>query len=366
LKTRLTIKPRLSTFARRLLAEWVRLGLPVADESIVVAVSGGADSSALLLALEELTRRKKLKLKLTVAHLDHGLRKESRKDAEWVAQLAKSLGGDIDVAIGKANLKRNRKTIGDQPETNLEQAARTARYEFLSKVASKRRSTVVLTAHTLDDQAETILMRLLRGSAAEGLSSILPVRSLAADSDIRLIRPLVSWARRNETENFCRLGKIDFRVDEMNEDDRFMRVRVRKELLPLMKSFNSRIVEALNRTAALLGEDAEALAEAAGRLLGVASQESRNVSETKVPSLNVDVLLKAPAALRRRALREWILSARGDLRRIERVHLLAVEGLLTGERGGRVTELPGGMNVTRRRGMLQLSYKRVEKRTTDI
>lgn len=367
-KTRRPAKPRLSTFAANLLAEWVRLDLPLADASIVIAVSGGADSSALLLAFAELIQSGKLRLKPIVAHLDHGLRKDSRSDAQWVSQLAKSLGGEIgvDIVIGKADLKKSLKNGGGPPKTNLEQAARKARYEFLHKTANQKVAKLVLTAHTLDDQAETILMRLLRGSAAEGLSSILPVRSLTTNSDIRLIRPLVSWAHRSDTEDYCGRRGIDFRVDEMNHDETFSRVRIRKQLLPLMKSFNPRIVEALNRTAALLNEDAEALSDAARQLLDFAAQESRKTNETRVPSLSVDILLRAPAALRRRALREWILRARGDLNRVEMVHLLAVEGLLGGTRGGRVAELPGGMKVTRKRGMLELSNKKIENGSTGI
>jgi len=348
------MKPRLSTFAAKLLAEWRRLELPTEGASVVVAVSGGADSSALLLALDELVNNRRLELKIVVAHLDHGLRKASGADARWVKRLAESLGDEVEVAVGKANLAEQRKLNGDGPTENLEQAARKARYEFLAKTAKKKAATLVLTAHTLDDQAETILMRLLRGSAAEGLSGIVPVRQLTANSNIQLIRPLVSWALRGDTETYCRRRKIDYRLDEMNRDEAFSRVRVRQQLLPLMKSFNPRIVEALNRTALLLTEDTEALTDAAGRLLEAAAQASGSANETKRPALDVSVLAEAPAALRRRALREWILRARGNLRRVEMVHLLAVEGLLSGERGGRVAELPGGMRVVRKRGRLDL------------
>lgn len=356
---RLALKAKLSTFAANLLAEWQRLDLPVADASVVGAVSGGADSAALLLAFDELVKSGKLRLKLIVAHLDHGLRKESRQDAEWVSLLAQSLGHEVVTARAslKSGIKKSHKTGASKPEPNLEQAARNARYAFLHQTAMKQDSALVLTGHTLDDQAETILLRLLRGSAAEGLSGILPVRFLTPNSDLQLVRPLLSWARRSETEEYCRLRQVDFRVDEMNDDQAFSRVRVRKQLLPLMKSFNPRIVDALNRTAALLNEDAAALSAAARQLLDSASQTSRQTNETGVPSLSVDVLFAAPAALRRRALREWIFAARGDLRRLEMVHLVAVERLLAGERGGRVAELPGGMKVTRRRGMLELSAK---------
>ena len=349
-------KAKLSRFAANLLKEWLRLDLPLSDSTIVVAVSGGADSSALLLSLDELTKRGKLRLSLIVAHLDHGLRQQSKRDADWVTDLAASLG--YELAIARAKLKTGPKdaprTGTGKPERNLEQAARNVRYEFLRKTAGRSGSNLVLTAHTLDDQAETILLRLLRGSSAEGLSGTPPVRALAIGSNVNLVRPLISWARRADTEDYCLDRKIDFRVDEMNNDEAFSRVRVRKQLLPLMKSFNNRIVETLSRTAALLNEDAAALSDAANQLLDLAGEDPDDNNETHLPTLSVNVLSKAPAAIRRRALREWISRSRGDLRRIEMIHLVAVESLLRGERGGRVAELPGGMKAIRRRGVLEL------------
>jgi tRNA(Ile)-lysidine synthase len=373
--SRLT-KPRLTAFARNLLEEWRRLELPVAEVAVVVAVSGGADSTALLLALDELIKMEKLRLELTVAHLDHRLRNESRKDAEWVGQLAEDLG--YETVVGSANLKRGAvsqlKTLGragartktkaKTPGGNLEQAARKARYTFLRRTAAKQQSNLVLTAHTLDDQAETILMRLLRGSAAEGLSGTPAVRELERGSPVKLVRPLLSWARRGDTEDYCRHRQIDFRFDAMNDDEGFSRVRVRKQLLPLMKSFNNRVVEALSRTAALLNEDAVALSDEAGRVLDLAAAGTGKNGGTKSPALSVEVLRQAPPAVRRRALREWILRARGDLSRVEMVHLVGIEKLLQGDRGGRVAELPGGTEVTRRRGLLELSRKKRLKKTT--
>jgi tRNA(Ile)-lysidine synthase len=346
------VRPRLSAFATSLFAQWRSLDLPVSDASVVVAVSGGADSTALLLGLDELIEKEALRLKLTVAHLDHGLREASETDARWVKQLAKELG--YGLLTTKVDLKK---------KGNLEQAARIARYEFLLKTAKKRKSNLVLTAHTLDDQAETILLRLLRGSAAEGLSGMPAVREIERGSDVRVVRPLLSWALRSNTEDYCNLRQIDFRSDEMNHDEAFARVRVRKQLLPLMKSFNSRVVEALSRTATLLNEDAAALSDQAGLLLESAISPEKN-SNTKSPPLKVSVLLHAPVAVRRRALREWILRSRGDLKRLERVHLIAVERLLEGERGGRVAELPAGMIVTRKRGMLELSHKKKLKKAS--
>jgi tRNA(Ile)-lysidine synthase len=334
----------LTKFAKNLRAAWKELALPNAGETVVVAVSGGADSTALLLTLDELIRNEKLRAKLVVAHLDHGLREESARDARWVTNLAKKLG--YKVVIGKAQLK----TAAGKPVANLEQAARTKRYDFLLRTANKHKAQFVLTAHTLDDQAETVLLRLLRGSAAEGLSGTPSVRNIKDGSAVKLVRPLVSWARRSDTEDYCRVLGVVFRVDEMNDDETFSRVKIRKQLLPLMESFNNRIVEALSRTASLLGEDATVLSDQAGQLLklalGDATNKQPNNIETRLRALNVKVLLQAPAALRRRALRQWLADGRGNLKRLEMSHLLAVEKLLSG-RGGKVVELPGSFRVTR-------------------
>lgn len=351
-KQRAVLSPRkakLTPFAGRLLGEWQRLALPP-EGGVVVAVSGGADSVAQLLALDELVKTKRLALTMAVAHLNHGLRgKASGEDAQWVANLARRLG--YDVKIAEANVKKRAKDTAD----NLEQSARRARYEFLRKAVLQQNAQLLLTAHTLDDQAETVLLNLLRGSGAEGLSGMEAVRLFDPDSGILFGRPLVTWARRADTEAYCRQRKVRFRVDEMNADERFSRVRVRKQLLPLMQSFNLRIVETLARTAELLRADAGVLNQQAEELLALAADNGGNENvETESPLLCVDVLARAPVATRRRALRKWIGRGRGDLRRFELVHIIGVERLLEGSRGGRVAELPGGATVRRKRGWLEL------------
>ena len=343
-------KPRrtLSAFARALLREWRKLRLATAGPTVIVAVSGGADSVALLLALDELDKSGKLNLTLCVAHLNHKLRLTSDADARWVARLAKQLGHKS--SLGSVEVKTLAKKTGD----NLEQAARRARYEFLAKTANRNRAEIVLTAHTMDDQAETVLLNLLRGSGLDGLGGIEPVRTLVEKGGALLARPLLSWARRGDTATFCQSRGVEFRDDEMNNDERFARVRVRTQLLPLMQSFNPKLVEALARTAEVLREDNHALDSAAGRLfeLSIATNESAGAGGKDCPSLRTDLLASSPSALRRRALRQWLRNCRGDLRRIERVHVLAVETLLFGDRGGRIVELPGGAKVSRRRGLL--------------
>ena len=207
----------------------------------------------------------------------------------------------------------------------------------------------------MDDQAETILLNLMRGSGADGLGGIEPLRKLVAGSETLLVRPLLQWARRQETEDYCRLREVEFRHDEMNMDESFARVRVRRQLLPLMESFNPKVVPGLIRTAEVLREDTIALDLAASRLLELASEsvgpDGKDSRDTV--TLRLDLLAIAAPALRRRALRQWLSQCRGDLRRLERVHILAVEGLLFGNHGGRAIELPGGSKVYRKSGLIR-------------
>jgi tRNA(Ile)-lysidine synthase len=376
-------------FARSLLAEWRRRRWPARGERVLVAVSGGADSTALLLALEELKRVGLLDVELTTAHLNHGLRGASaEEDARFAASLARSHG--FEFVSASADVGRLVNESGD----NLEQAARRARYEFLSEAARRAGARAVLTGHTLDDQAETVLLRLLRGSGSEGLGGMRPERELEEGGEVLLRRPLLEWARRADTEGYCRERGVEFRADEMNEDERFSRVRVRRHLLPLLETFNPRAAESLARAAGLQREESSALEGFAARLLedaraevgtksdvgttsnaartssgdsdaATASHDSSNPFDSAMTSdawpLRVEVLNAAPQALRRRALRLWVGRGRGGLRRISLANVASVERLLKGERGGRVAELPGGASVERRRGLLTFRCKKVEK-----
>ena len=365
---------RLSGFARRLCDEWRRLGLPDgSDARVVAAVSGGADSTALLLALDEVNKAGRLSFRLRVAHLDHGLRGAAgRGDARFVAELAARLGYEFETK--RADVGARALSTAD----NLEQAARRERYEFLGGAAREFGAGVVVTAHTLDDQAETMLLALLRGAGPGGLGGMSPARTLdGGEPPVSLVRPLLAWARRADTEDYCRARGVEWRADASNDDEQFARVRVRRKLMPLLETFNPRAAHALARTAGLLRADAAALDAAAARLLEAASDgraepsargaeqitpdarsvggDTRSVGGGARPvaaPLRVEVLAGAPPALRGRAIRLWLARGRGDLRRLESVHVAAVERLLSGERGGRVAELPGGATVERRRHWL--------------
>ncbi len=338
-------------FVRNLLTEWRKLDLPFENAAFVAAVSGGADSVSLLIALYELRKLKKLNLRFIIAHYNHDLRgEESEKDEQFVKNLAGEFG--FELVLGKGKISQ---------EGNLEQNARLARYEFLTQTAENLHAQGVLTAHTLNDQAETFLINLIRGSGLEGLGGMKAVRSLKSQvpspmpedeskiqnpkSKILLIRPLLNWAKREDTENFCRLSEIEFRYDAMNEDLAFRRVRVRKVLLPLLEDFNPKIVETLAKTANLLREEAELLdAATMGRgdaeiLTEGAEIRLRDLKELSKPNLY-------------RVLREWLKTNRGDLRGLETKHIKAIESLIFSRKSGKTIELPNKETVVKQNGNL--------------
>ena len=321
-------------FVRSLITEWRKLALPFTAETIIVAVSGGADSMALLTGLHDLSTRKKLSLNIVVAHFNHKLRgAESDADQEFVSERAAKLGFEFIAGARRVPIKGN-----------LEQAARDARYKFLSQAAIKKDAKLVLTAHTRNDQAETFLINLIRGSGRQGLTGMRHIRPLTGG--VQLVRPLLSWATRLDTETFCRDLEIPYRTDKMNDDEHFTRVRIRKTVLPMLAALNPRIVETLARTAELLDEDKSSdPPSAVGIPEQLALRELRSLPKSELYS----------------RLRTWLGSRRGTTRSLDRKHIEAIARLICSEKSGRMVELPGRGQVVKRRGMLVFSNIKVEK-----
>jgi tRNA(Ile)-lysidine synthase len=321
-------------FERQLITEWRRLELPASGAAVVAAVSGGADSISLLIALNELQRRSKLRLRLVAAHFNHQFRgEESETDEQFVRELCSERG--IELAVGHARRK---------PDSNIEQAARLERYDFLLSTAKNIECSHVITAHTRDDQAETFLLNLIRGSGIVGLAGMPTDRELTTGQmGVRLTRPLVRWARRSDTEAYCVLLGIKYRSDSMNEDEAFTRVRIRKVLLPLLRDFNPKIVDRLADTATLLQEQ-----------LGDAPHIDRR-------PLKIADLKKLSAPDLSRSVRSWLASNRGDLRQIEMKHIEAICRLVNSRKSGKTVELPGGTSVVKGSGVLAFGENNVEK-----
>jgi tRNA(Ile)-lysidine synthase len=324
-------------FVRSLITEWRKLELPFSGETIVVAVSGGADSMSLLLAIHDLVRRKKLSLRIVVGHFNHKLRsEESDADEEFVREQAERAGFEFFSQGGRVSRSGN-----------LEQNARNARYTFLTKLAVELRASAVLTAHTRNDQAETFLINLVRGSGVDGLAAMPSMRKL--DGGILLARPLLSWAFRNDTEAYCRELGVEFRHDRMNDDDRYTRTRIRKTILPSLAELNPRIVDTIARTSELVRLEVESGP--------TTEQSSRNKNgDLSIRDLN---RLEKPSLYPK--LRRWLRTERGNLRGISLSHIQSIERLIGSRKSGKTAELPGGGRVVKQDGRLVFKHIKVEK-----
>lgn len=330
-------------FVRDLITEWRRLELPSAGETVVVGVSGGADSVSLLLAIHELTKLGKLDLRIIAAHFNHGLRQgDSDADEEFVRALTSERV--IEFAVGRTHERLD-------SSGNLEQNARNARYAFLRKTAANLNADAVLTGHTVNDQAETFLINLIRGSGPAGLCGIRPVRSLEDRTPAKpdgcevedepflfpagplLVRPLVTWAKRRDTEGYCHSLGVEYRYDTMNEDTAYKRVRIRKILLPMLEDFNPNIVEILANTAGHMQRSVETTAV-----------KNRNPAADE---LLIEDLRGQDAASRIEVIRDWIGARRGTQRQLGLKHIEGVERLALSTKSGRVAEMPGGRVVKR-------------------
>ncbi len=368
-----------------------------AGDRVAVAVSGGADSVALLRLLLEL--RGELGIVLSVAHVNHKLRgAESDEDERFVAQLARLHGMDLHVCDAPVDGKH-------RSETGIEAAARELRYGFFRQLARAGRVAKIATAHTLDDQAETVLLRIFRGTGIRGLSGVHPRIVFEEPGRVfgEVVRPLLGFRRAALTE-FLREQGQTWREDASNRDIAFLRNRVRHRLLPLIaQEFGEAAIEHMGELAEiaraeeehwqrghpeiapLLPSAAEQAKEKAGFVSGYRFSDTASSSKSNAPSgaarepilstiaktaiasaapetrqaasLQVGLLLALPLAARRRLLRGWLETTAPDLS----ISFRLIDEVLDLARGsqGRRLELPGGWNLRLDRQELRLQSKPV-------
>ena len=228
---------------------------------------------------------------------------------------------------------------------NIEAVAREMRYEFLARVAASHRAAFVATAHTRDDQVETILLRLIRGASPRGLRGIFEQRPLGVG--VTLIRPMLD-STRDEVLEHCARYELDFRNDSSNLSLKLSRNRVRHELLPQLCALNPQFEDALLRMASLIGEDTAYLDKLVRDLANKAIVDH---------TLDAKLIAGLDGPIRRRIVRSWIEMSRGDLRRIDKSHIDAVEGMILRGVGRKAVELPGGCLVRMSRGRLHFEEK---------
>lgn len=313
--------PRVSLVNR--VADALRNAGVAPEERLLVAVSGGVDSMLLLAVLARLQAR--LGLRLHVAHVHHGLRgRAADRDAAFVVAEAARLGLGVTVArLNPADRRRGE---------SVQAWARAARYHCLDTIAERVRASRIAVAHTRDDQAETVLLNLLRGTGSRGLAGIPPVRG-------RIVRPLLEVSRA-EVEAYAAVRHLSFRADASNASDAYRRNRVRHHLLPLLaKEYNPRIVESLAALATQVREDDTALTAQAASLVEAAGREVGAVVR-----LGVAALRAAAPAVARRAFQVVFQTVSQGGHGLTRRHLAALCRLLTRDAAER---LPGGFEARR-------------------
>lgn len=281
-------------------------------DTVVCAVSGGADSMALLWAMYLL--QQKLKISLQAAHVNHGLRDaESDRDEAYVRDFC--LGHKIPFVSTRIAVRPGKK--------GLEAAAREARYGFLNTLSGK-----IATAHTANDNAETVLLHLVRGTGLKGLGGISPVNG-------NVIRPMLSITRQEVLE-FLSEYSISYVTDSSNETDQFLRNRIRRHVMPLLQQENPRLAENLSAMALDLREDEAALS--------VMSKSGSQLSVTQLQQLQ--------PAQKRRVLGDFLKTC--GVKEPEREHILLAENLIISDNPSASACLPGGVRIGRRYDCLEL------------
>jgi tRNA(Ile)-lysidine synthase len=317
-------------------------GAPCAGQTVVAGLSGGADSVAMLDAL--LTLAPERGFRVVAAHLDHRLRPTSKEDAAFCAELCRRLGVTLRSASADVAALARRDGGG------VEEAGREERYAFLRRVKEQEGAAAIAVAHTRDDQAETLLLRLLRGAGRRGLGAM-------RERSGGIWRPLLSTSRSEVLEHLRARG-LSWREDPTNADPSYLRNRVRAELLPYLESrFNPSARETLARAAAVLAEEDDLLAEMADEQWRVIATLARNefaLARQDAPAVVLvrEALRRVPRVLARLVLRR-ALEETGGLKGVGHAHLEKLLSL-AGAASGRRLPLPGGREAVVRFGQMRI------------
>jgi tRNA(Ile)-lysidine synthase len=308
------------------------------SDSVLVAVSGGPDSVVLAHVLYSLAAE--YSLRMAIAHLNHSLRgQESDRDAEFVSAYARQL--DVPIYSEKKDVRAFQRSR----RISLEEAARKLRYEFLDTVAAGRGYNKIALGHHSDDNAELILMNLLRGSGPQGLSGISPVR------EGKIVRPLIHL-NRSHILDYIAGNKLQFVVDTSNNDLSYRRNKIRHHLIPELKeSYNPRISETLNRLGDIMRVEEQWIE---GALEPVFKQCVSVITSDQI-RLNISRLGRQSPAAKRRLIRKAILSVKKDLRRVTLLHVDAVLALIEKGPVSGGLNLPGGIRAKRKADELTIA-----------
>lgn len=334
-------QPVVTRLERLVSAALVRSGCSDRETSLVIGVSGGPDSSALLYCLHRI--RELHQLRLHVAHLNHDFRgEEAEADARFVSAIAREL--ELPVTVEKRDPMAYQRTRGI---SSFEQGARELRYSFLAQVARDVGADAVAVGHTADDQAETVLLHILRGAGLHGLRGMTETSPWPWPPEVQnlvLLRPLLEAAKQ-DTAAYCRALGREFREDSGNYLPQFTRNRVRHELVPLLATeYNPQVRKALTRLARTTARELDYLEEETDRVWPtvVSAPEDRTIDSVK---FNRRALSALHPALQSLVLRRGYSQLAGDTRRLRENQLQGMTNMVSIETSGRALTLPGGLTL---------------------
>ncbi len=319
-----------------------RYSMIMHGDRVVVAVSGGPDSVCLLDMLHEL--KDDFGIELVAAHFDHGLRPgEDEAETRFVESLALSLNLPFETNKAGPHIKAGR--------GSLEERARGARYHFLEEVKGRFSAQKIAVGHNLNDQAETVLMRLLRGSGPSGLSGIPPCR------DNKIIRPLIEISR-NEILHYLGQRRLKYVTDSSNLETRYLRNRIRLELLPQLKKYQPRIIELLAQTSEIMRRDNGWLEVVAEEWV----KEMAEITTDRQVLIPLSSFKELSGALRYRVIRYALGMTGENLRRVSLRHIEAISLLATGRKPQGRISLPNMLTAKRMYDKLIFARVRVKDR----
>jgi tRNA(Ile)-lysidine synthase len=318
-----------------------KYGMLFGGERVLVGLSGGPDSVCLLHILKEL--RPSLRLALIALYVDHGLRpEETAKEIEFCKGICQSL--EVEFYVKYVDTRE----YAEEHSLSIQEAARVLRYWMFEQTALETEADRIATGHNADDQAETVVMRLIRGSGMKGLGAIPPVRG-------KVIRPLIE-VQRQEIQQYLQNKGIKWLTDSSNLSDKYLRNRIRKELMPVLKRFNPKIIETLCRTATLLREEDEYIeARVNNALMKLISRKSdKKVELFLAPLENMERVIL------RRALRRVIDETKG-LRSIGFEHIEEIIDMIQNSSSGARLYLPRGIRTIKGYSTLIITAEKPRK-----
>lgn len=284
-------------------------------DKLLLGVSGGPDSACLLSLFNKI--KHDWNLKLAVAHFNHSLRKNSNRDEVFVSKLASKYKLPFFSEKADSGIFKQK--------GSTEELARHARFDFLIKAADKFKCSKIVLGHNLDDQAETVLMRIIRGAGLSGISAILPKRII---KNREIIRPLLAF-KRSEIERYLKKNKLKFIIDPTNRQDIYFRNKIRHNLMPVLENYNRSIKESLSNLAQTSSLDYDYIRECAQTIINKCSNR-----------IEIAKLRRFHASLQRMIFRLFILKLTGDLRKITLKHINEIEDLTLNRPNGSIVHLP--------------------------